>query len=94
MIKVDVTRGGNPFHELLLKRYGVKGVPTVVFLDALGKEHAGLRLVDFLPPEPFLGHMSEPSVPERAVEAEVIVAFKGDHYLPGLDLVALVATYP
>jgi hypothetical protein len=30
----------------------------VVFLDARGKERTGLRLVDFLPPEPFLGHMS------------------------------------
>jgi thiol:disulfide interchange protein DsbD len=58
MIKVDVTRGGNPIHERLLKQYGVKGVPTVVFLDARGKERTGLRLVDFLPPEPFLGHMS------------------------------------
>jgi thiol:disulfide interchange protein DsbD len=59
MIKVDVTRGGNPIHERLLKQYGVKGVPTVVFLDARGKERTGLRLVDFLPPEPFLGHMRE-----------------------------------
>jgi len=58
MIKVDVTRGGNPIHERLLKQYAVKGVPTVVFLDAHGKERTGLRLVDFLPPEPFLGHMS------------------------------------
>ena len=59
MIKVDVTQGGNPFHESLLKQYGVKGVPTVVFLDAQGKERTDLRLVDFLPPEPFLGHMAQ-----------------------------------
>jgi len=58
MIKVDVTRGGNPIHERLLKQYGVMGVPTVIFLDAQGKERTGLRLVDFLPPDPFLGHMS------------------------------------
>jgi len=67
MIKVDVTRGGNPIHERLLKQYGVKGVPTVVFLDARGKERIGLRLVDFLPPEPFLGHMSGIRVNTKSV---------------------------
>jgi len=59
MIKVDVTRGGNPYHESLLRQYGVKGVPTVVFLDSRGKERTDLRLVDFLPPEKFLGHMAQ-----------------------------------
>lgn len=57
MIKVDVTQGGNPLNERLLKQYGVKGVPTVVFLDIHGKERADLRLLDFLPPEPFLSRM-------------------------------------
>jgi thioredoxin:protein disulfide reductase len=59
MIKVDVTKGGNPFHERLLQQYDVKGVPTVVFLDAGGKERRDLRLVDFLPPDRFLGRMEE-----------------------------------
>jgi thiol:disulfide interchange protein DsbD len=59
MIKVDVTQGGNPFHEQLLKQYGIQGVPTIVFLDARGKERADLRLVDFLPSEPFLSRMAD-----------------------------------
>jgi len=59
MVKVDVTRSGNPIHEQLLKQYGVKGVPTVVFLDADGKERRELRLVDYLPPDQFLGRMVE-----------------------------------
>jgi thiol:disulfide interchange protein DsbD len=51
MIKVDVTQGGNPVHERLLKEHGVKGVPTVVFLNADGGECRELRLLDFLPPD-------------------------------------------
>jgi thiol:disulfide interchange protein DsbD len=58
MVKVDVTQGGNPFHEQLLQQYGVKGVPTVVFLDPSGKECQELRLVDYLPPDQILNSMS------------------------------------
>ena len=59
MVKVDVTRDGNPLYDPLLKQYNVKGVPTIVFLDMQGKERSDLRLVDFLPPDQFLGRMSE-----------------------------------
>jgi len=57
MIKVDVTEGGNVFHEDLLKEYDVKGVPTVVFINAQGKERNELRIVDFMPPDQFLVQM-------------------------------------
>jgi len=63
MVKVDVTQGGNLFHEQLLKQYGIQGVPTIVFLDARGKERADLRLVDFLPSEPFLSRMADLNKP-------------------------------
>jgi thiol:disulfide interchange protein DsbD len=59
MIKVDVTRGGNPYHEELLKKYSVQGVPTIVFLDIDGKERSDLRLVDFLPADKFLIRMRD-----------------------------------
>ncbi len=59
MVKVDVTKGGNPVHERLLQQYDVKGVPTIVFLDPGGKEKRDLRLVDFLPADQFLGRMAE-----------------------------------
>ena len=65
MIKVDVTRAGSPIHEQLLKQYDVKGVPTVVFVDAQGREHLDLRLVDFLPPDQFLNRMSDLMKSER-----------------------------
>jgi thiol:disulfide interchange protein DsbD len=59
MIKVDLTRNGNPVHEKLLLQYEVKGVPTVVFLDREGRERRDLRLVDFLPADQFLIRMAE-----------------------------------
>jgi thiol:disulfide interchange protein DsbD len=57
MVKVDLTQKGNPEHERLLARYGVKGVPTVVFLDDQGNEIQSLRLVDYLPPDQMLNRM-------------------------------------
>ena len=59
MIKIDLTRKGNPVHGDLLRQYNVKGVPTVVFLDHQGKERRDLRLVDFLPADHFLVRMAE-----------------------------------
>ncbi len=58
MIKVDLTQKGNPVHARLLGRYGIKGVPTVVFLDGRGNERRDLRLVDYLPPEQMLSRMA------------------------------------
>jgi len=66
MIKVDVTRKGNPVYEQLLKDYGVKGVPTVVFLDRRGNERSDLRLVDFIPTDQFLIRMAEARKPALA----------------------------
>jgi len=59
MIKVDLTRSENPLNERLLREFAIKGVPTVVFLDALGKERSDLRLVDYLPPQEFLKRIAE-----------------------------------
>ena len=58
MIKVDLTQKGNPVYLRLLGQYGIKGVPTIVFLDGQGKELTDLRLVDYLPPEQMLSRMS------------------------------------
>jgi thioredoxin:protein disulfide reductase len=64
MVKVDVTKGGDELRARLLQEYGVKGVPTVVFLDSKGKERTHLRLSDFLPPDQFLNRMAEVKKPE------------------------------
>jgi len=59
MIKVDLTRKGSSVHGHLLQHYGIKGVPTVVFLERYGTERRDLRLVDYLPPDQFLIRMFE-----------------------------------
>jgi len=58
MVKVDLNQKGNSLHTRLLGQYGVKGVPTVVFLDGQGNECQNLRLVDYLPPEQMLSRMA------------------------------------
>jgi len=65
MVKVDVTKGGNPYYEELLRKYSVKGGPTIVFLDADGKERTDLRLVDFLPADKFLIRMRDIDTPKK-----------------------------
>ncbi|UCH21486.1 MAG: thioredoxin family protein [Deltaproteobacteria bacterium] len=70
MVKVDLTRKGNPIHERLLREYDVKGVPTVVFLDQEGRERRDLRLVDFLPADQFLIRMADIKDKERRDPAE------------------------
>jgi len=57
MVKVDLTKQDGQDYDRLLSEYGVKGVPTVVFLDNTGKERKDLRLVDFIPPDEFLNRM-------------------------------------
>ena len=57
LIKVDLTRKGDPVYEKLLDLYDIKGVPTVIFLDKNRKEIKELRLVDFEPPDSFLERM-------------------------------------
>ena len=59
MIKVDLTRKGDPIHEKLLNEYQIKGVPTIVFLDRKGQEIKELRLIDFEPPELFLERLNK-----------------------------------
>jgi thioredoxin:protein disulfide reductase len=59
MIKVDLTRKGIAAHDALLKKYHVKGVPTVLFFDREGNERQDLRVVDFLPADQFLIRMVE-----------------------------------
>ncbi len=59
MVKVDLTKKGNPLYDKLVTQYSVKGVPTVVFFDSQGRERKDLRLVDFIPGDQFLKRMTQ-----------------------------------
>ncbi|MDT7858242.1 cytochrome c biogenesis protein CcdA [Rubrivirga sp. S365] len=56
-LKVDLTHFDAPEAEAVRQRFGVAGVPTLVFLDAQGDEVPGSRVVGFIGPAPFLDHV-------------------------------------
>ena len=55
-VKVDGTEE-NEITEAMYKRFGVKGLPTVAFIDPLGEVLETPRVSGFLPPEKFLPEM-------------------------------------
>lgn len=46
-IRMDLTRK-QPFQEEILKRYHVRGVPTIIFIDRDGKEENDLRIESYV----------------------------------------------
>jgi thiol:disulfide interchange protein DsbD len=52
--KVDLTKYNSPEADASRKRYAVAGVPTIVFLDAAGREIPATRVEGFLAAELFL----------------------------------------
>jgi thiol:disulfide interchange protein DsbD len=56
-LKVDLTHFDSPEAEALRKKYNISGVPTIVFLNSNGDEHAESRVVGFLPPKDFLNKL-------------------------------------
>ena len=59
MIKVDLTKEANQEVLQLLKKFDVKGVPTVIFLDPKGQEIKELEIVDYVPGTEFLPRMKK-----------------------------------
>ncbi len=57
VFKVDLTRYDSPRARSLRARYGVTGVPEIVFFTPGGAEVRAARVIGFLPPEPFLERM-------------------------------------
>ncbi len=59
MLFADLTTSGNAEVELLKKKFGVLGVPTVIFLDSKGNERSDLRFVGFVDADDFLDRMKK-----------------------------------
>jgi thiol:disulfide interchange protein DsbD len=59
LYKADLTKTGSPEVSELSDRFGILGVPTIVFLDAGGKERTDLRLVGFEGPDAFLARLAK-----------------------------------
>ncbi|MFH1681399.1 MAG: protein-disulfide reductase DsbD [Candidatus Eisenbacteria bacterium] len=53
MILVDCTRSSEKIQSLLAE-HGVRGLPTIVFIDSSGRRAEELTVTGFLEPEPFL----------------------------------------
>jgi thiol:disulfide interchange protein DsbD len=58
-VKADLTLSDDPKTQALGKRYGILGVPTVIFLDASGQEIRGLRLNQYENAEKFLARIRQ-----------------------------------
>ena len=66
-MRLDLTRR-QPFQNQVLKQYGVRGVPTIIFLNREGKEEKDLRVETYVNRFEFLGRMRkhlERSAPGR-----------------------------
>jgi thiol:disulfide interchange protein DsbD len=71
-LKADVSEFTAPPIEALRRQYEIFGVPTVLFLDAQGREPRHLRVNGYLSPEEFHARMLEAagSARPRAAQAE------------------------
>ncbi len=58
-VKANLTAAEDPKTIALTKQYGIAGVPTVIFLDASGKEIAPLRLTGFEEPAKFIARAKQ-----------------------------------
>lgn len=59
MIRVDLTGSLDPESEHIVRRFNVRGVPTVIFLKPGGEERKDLRLMQPVSAQDFLGRMDE-----------------------------------
>jgi thiol:disulfide interchange protein DsbD len=57
--KADVTQGPGPEAQRAVRQWGVRGVPTMVFLDAKGRRIPELDVVGFVPPGEFLERLEQ-----------------------------------
>jgi thiol:disulfide interchange protein DsbD len=59
MLKVDLTTTNHPLYEKLRNKFKIKGVPTLVLLNADGSEVRDARVVGFIKAEGLLNKMKK-----------------------------------
>jgi thiol:disulfide interchange protein DsbD len=57
-LRADLTQSGSDEVLKLRRKYDIRGVPTIVFIDANGKERTDLRVVQFIEKEEFVAKLS------------------------------------
>jgi thiol:disulfide interchange protein DsbD len=57
-LRADLTRSGTEEVLALRKKYSIRGVPTIVFIDRNGKERDDLRVVQFIEKEELLDRLA------------------------------------
>jgi thiol:disulfide interchange protein DsbD len=63
-LKVDLTRPGE-FEKELKKRFNIRGVPTIIFIDGSGREIEEIRVTGFVMPEEFVSRLERIAPGER-----------------------------
>ena len=58
-LKADLTQHGSPEVRALRRKFDIRGVPTIVFIDAAGRERANLRAVEFIDKAEFLSRLTK-----------------------------------
>jgi thiol:disulfide interchange protein DsbD len=53
-LRADLTQSGSEEVKALRQKYGIRGVPTIVFIDPDGRERTDLRVVHFIEKDEFL----------------------------------------
>jgi thiol:disulfide interchange protein DsbD len=57
-VRLDLTRR-QPHQDDILRRYGIKGVPTILFFDTQGKEMRSLRVEEYVDKKEILQRMKK-----------------------------------
>ena len=58
-LKADLTQHGSPEVRELRRKFDIRGVPTIIFIDAMGRERANLRAVEFIDKDEFLSRINK-----------------------------------
>jgi thiol:disulfide interchange protein DsbD len=58
-LRADMTSFASPPIEAIKERFGILGLPWIVFIDPEGRERTDLRVTGYVPPEEFLGRLRQ-----------------------------------